>query len=227
MTPSSLEERFPIELSILKKLFGEAPVAGALPRLNQIHEYTEDKWWLYLSLLRNKRVRYLLIAEAPPWSATGVPQYVLDPTSRSRTLMQALRRAFLPPSVCKQLDAGEALAEFARQGLLIVDSIPFSMAYSKKRSSSEYDRLVQLTAQSYLQKKLRAASLSWSPGMRVAFSVKRNAFSVIEGLGHQLKLGEANLTLEPKQIAVNDANYPDAGKLKAAYALPNDNGPSH
>jgi hypothetical protein len=224
MTPSPLEERFPIELSILKKLFGDAPVASALARLNQIYEYTEDKWRLYLALLRNKRVRYLLIAEAPPWSTTDVPQYVLDPTSRSRTLMKALRRAFLSPSDCNQLDAGEVLAEFARRGLLIVDSVPFPMDYSKKRSHKEYDCLVQLTAKSYLYEKLRSAELSWSSELRVAFSVKRNAFSVMKGLGHQLKLGEVKLTLGPEQVAVNDAGYPDADKLKVAYALSDTNG---
>jgi hypothetical protein len=216
----SLEECFSVELSALIDLFGQARVAAALSRLNQIYDYTEEKWWGYLAQLRDSRVHYLLIAEAPPWSAAGVPQYVLDPASRSRTLMRALRRAFLIPSVSRQFDASKVLAEFAQLGLLIVDSIPFPMEYSTKRSNPNYDSLVRLTAQSYLRNKLLSVPLSWSPKLRVAFSVKLNALAIMKGLGNQLNLGQVRLALGPEQIAVNDAGYPDAGKLRAVYELP-------
>jgi len=213
----SLEQTFPDELSVLKELFGVDQVEGKLRRLNEIHEYTEGKWRDYVAKLPDGQVNYLLIAEAPPWSATGRPEYVLDPESRSRKLMQALRRVFLLPSVFRQLDANKALAEFARQRLLIVDSIPFAMDYSNKRSRRKYDSLVRLTAQSYLRKKLLSASLSWCPDLRVAFGFRRNALAVMNGLGNQLDLGQLKLALGPEQIAVNEAGYPDAGKLRAVY----------
>ena len=140
----SLKQSLPDEISVLKELFGVDQVEGKLRRLNEIHEYTEGKWRDYVAKLG--QVNYLLIAEAPPWSATGVPQYVLDPASRSRALMRALQKVFCLKTEGNTLDASEALAEFARRGLLIVDSIPFAMDYSKKRSSRKYDNLVRSTA---------------------------------------------------------------------------------
>jgi hypothetical protein len=217
MSPS-LEDRFPLELSALVALFGQTQVANALPRLNQIHEYTEAKWRDYVARLRDRRVSCLLIAEAPPWSATGMPQYVLDPASDSRVLMKALRGTFLRSSVSTQFDADRALAEFAQQGLLIVDSIPFAMDYRKKRSRRKYNTLVRLTAQSYLREKLLSASLSWSPNLCVAFGFKLNALAIMNGLDNHLDLGQVRLVLGAEQIAVNDAGYPDAGKLRALFA---------
>src|SRR5271157_891818 len=181
----SLEQSFSDELSVLKELFGVDQVEGQLRRLNEIYEYTEGKWQDYVAKLG--KVNYLLIVEAPPWSAAGRPEYVLDPASRSRKLMQALRKVFCVKTEGIKLDASEALAEFARRGLLIVDSIPFAMAYSNKRSRGKYGSLVRLTAQSYLRRKLLSPSLLslMSPDLRVAFGFKLNALAVMNGLGNQ------------------------------------------
>jgi hypothetical protein len=177
---SRLEQRFREELSVLEELFSETQGRESLPRLNEIHGRTEARWREYVEQLPGGLVNYLLIAEAPPWSGSGAPpQYVLDPESRPRTLMRALRKAL---SVPEQHDGGRALKEFAQRGLLIVDSIPFAMKYAGKRSRVKYDSLVRLTAQSYLQEKLDSAPLSWSPCLRIAFSVKLNALAVINGL---------------------------------------------
>jgi len=216
----SLEQSFPDELSALKELFGVYQVEGQLRRLNEIYEYTERKWRDYVAKLG--KVNFLLIVEAPPWSAFGRPEYVLDPASRSRKLMQALRKVFCLRTERQQADASEALAEFARRGLLIVDSIPFAMAYSNKRSRENYNNLVRLTAQSYLRRKLLSPSLSLSPDLRVAFGFKLNAQAVMNGLGNQIDLGRLKLALRPEQIAVNEAGYPDAGKLRAVYGIEKD-----
>ena len=156
-----LERRFPEEISVLEDLFGHTEVQVRLPRLNDIFNRAENAWRNYVAQIPNGRVKYLLIAEAPPWSVTGVaPQYVLDPSSRPRTLMRALRKAFLPPN--GQLKSADALAEFARQSFLLVDSIPFAMDYSPKRGAPNYDKLVGLSARSFLQETLKSSSLVWS-----------------------------------------------------------------
>lgn len=214
-----LEECFSTEMQVLVGMFGRDQITKKLPRLNEIHQHTEAMWRDYLKRLQGRSVRYLLIAEAPPWSDSGVPQYVLDPKSRSRTLMKALRGAFLSPASSRQLDGERALAEFAAQGLLVVDSIPFAMDYLKSRSRLQYGTLVGLTVHSYLRKKLLSSSLSFSAKMRIAFSVKKNAVVIMKALGPQLVLGKAKFVLIPEQIAVNDAGYPDAGKLRYFYGL--------
>ncbi|MBZ5545967.1 MAG: hypothetical protein LAO07_20220 [Acidobacteriia bacterium] len=211
-----LEQRFTEELSVLEELFSETKVRKSLPRLNEIYSCTEERWQEYAEQLPGGQVNYLLIAEAPPWRHSGSPQYVLDPASRPRTLMRALRKAL---SLSEQHDGGWAMKQFAQRGLLIVDSIPFAMNYSAKRSSVKYDRLVQLTAQSLLQEKLESTSLSWSRCLRIAFSVQLNAKAVMRGLRHGLSLGGRQFTLSPEMIAVNGAGYPDADKLRKVWGM--------
>jgi hypothetical protein len=133
--------------------------------------------------------------------------------------MRELRKTFLPPSISKQLAPADALTEFARQGLLVVDSIPFPMDYKNKRDRQKYKALVQLTAQSYLLKKLCTPSVRWSPNLLVAFSVKVNALAVIEALGGKLRLGTVEVALEEKQIAADGSGFPHAPKLRALYGL--------
>jgi hypothetical protein len=214
-----LGQRFRKEFSVLAELFSDTQVRENLPRLNEIHGCAEARWREYVEQLPNGRVNYLLIAEAPPWSGAGAPpQYVLDPASHPRTLMRALRKAF---SIPKQYDASRALKEFAQRGLLILDSIPFAMKYSGKRSRVRYDSLVQLTAQSYLQEKLDSTSLSWSPCLRIAFSVHLNALAVMKALRHELSLGGRRFALSSKLIAVNGAGYPDGDKLRSIWGIKN------
>ena len=214
--PLPLEQRFRKELVVLEELFSEAQVRECLSRLDEIHRRTEAKWREYVEQLRGGRVNYLLIAEAPPWSDTGSPQYVLDPRSRPRTLMRALRKVF---SVPEHSDSEEALAVFACRGFLMVDSIPFSMNYSRKRGKPQYKELVSLTARTYLQAKLKSESLRWSRNAGIAFSVKRNAFAVKQALSGKVDLKGRRHRLSPKMIAVNGAGYPDADKLRKIWGI--------
>jgi hypothetical protein len=113
-------------------------------------------WNQYVATLSGGIVRYVLIAEAPPWSAEGAPQYLLDPASPVRTLMRALRKVF-PEADCES--TADTLKPLARHGFLLVDSIPFAMNYSAKRSSKKYGDLIRLTTKSYLQAKIDSSSL--------------------------------------------------------------------
>src|SRR5271165_4857890 len=129
-------ERFRTELSALRKLFGPANVDAAVPRLREIYDYTEAKWQAYADQIPEGVVRYLLIAEAPPWSDDGTPQFLLDPASRIRSLMSALRKVFSRASL---RSSAETLKALASHGFLLLDSIPFAMNYSSKRSSPRYN----------------------------------------------------------------------------------------
>ena len=113
---------------------------------------------------------------------------------------------------------GDRLKTFAAHGFLLVDLIPFAMDYSSKRSSRRYDDLVRLTTTSYLQQKINSAALAWAPDIRVAFFVKRNARSILKAV-EQLSIGGRWCPLSSQMIAVNDAGYPDADKLRDIYGL--------
>lgn len=217
--PSSLRELYPNEFEVLTSLFGTTDVHAKLNRLDEIFQYTEQKWNAYVRLLPDQCVKYLLIAEAPPWIEVGPPQYLLDPGSRPRSLMKAIRSAF-----CLNRSAGDGsanLADLACGGFLLVDSTPFSMDYSaaQRRSRKKYRDLIGLTAKTYLAEKLKTGSLSWSHELRIAFAVKLNAAPIIDALQF-LDLGGRRFLLSPDMIAVNGAGYLDAPKLRACYALP-------
>jgi hypothetical protein len=213
---STLHKRFSEEILILSDIFGSGRVGKALPRLQEIYEHTERFWRAYVRRLPGGIVKYLLIAESAPWSDDGRPQFVLDPASRSRTLLNALKGAFFDAS---PRDSEEALLELARRGLLIVDSTPFAMDYSGKRYKNSYQRLLDRTAQTYLLRKLASHSLSWSPDLRVGLAFKCNGKAVISALGGWLRLPEIRRRLDTRLIAANGAGYPDANKLRAIFRL--------
>lgn len=216
----TLQQDFPIELAILEELFGSDVVARSMDRLNEIHNFAERRWQEYVTLIPDGIVRYLLIAEAPPWKATGAPWFVLDPASPSRTLMKTLRKTFLNDAQTAQLTTAEALKELARRGFLIIDSVPFSMNYSsKQRRNPRYRNLVARSVQTYLQRKIIWPSLSWSPDVRVAFAFKLNAMAIIEALEGQLELGNTTQLLGENLIAASQSGFPNADNLKAIYAL--------
>jgi hypothetical protein len=212
MMSETFETRWRGELTILEVLFGKEKVKRDLPRVREIHEYTESKWNEYADRLRDRAVNYLLIGEAPPWSPEGIPQFLLDPKSRVRTLMQALCKVFPIES------SSDRLKTLAEHGFLLVDSIPFAMDYSSRRSSGRYDDLIRLTTTSYLQWKINSSALSWAPDIRIAFFVKRNARSILKAV-EQLSIGGRWCPLSSQMIAVNDAGYPDADKLRTIYGL--------
>jgi hypothetical protein len=208
-------ERFQNELDALRKLFGPTTnLEAVLPRLTEIYHCTEAKWCAYARQIPQGVVRYVLIAEAPPWSPEGRPQFWLDPESGVQ--LSALRHVF-----CRtRLDPyANVLEVAAKHGFLILESIPFAMKYFGKRASPRYNDLVRLTAKSYLQAKVDASSLRWSPSLRIAFSLKRNALAIISASGGELSFGGHRHPLSPEQIAVNRAGFPDAKKLRELFKI--------
>jgi hypothetical protein len=207
-------ERFQNELDALRKLFGSSAVHGALPRLKKIYYYTEEKWHAYVEQIPQGAVRHVLIAEAPPWSDGGRPQFWLDPDSRVQ--LSPLRCLYCHTRLASYRDILEAAA---KHGFLILDSIPFAMNFSRKRASPRYRDLLRLTTKTYLQAKIDTPSLTWSPNLRVAFSLKRNARAIIAATDGQLSFGGNLHTVSTDQIAVNGAGYPDCKKLRRLYEI--------
>ncbi len=215
----NIDEAFPEEYSDLIKLFGHERVNDCYARINEIYEFTEKIWAKYITMLPQGKVKFLLIAEAPPWSASGHPQYILDKLSRPRTLMKALKKTFISHPYSGLISAEDVLLIMANKGFLILDSLPFSMDYKNKRVSSKYKYLVRTAVHGYLKKKLNNSILSWDSDIRVAFSVKQNAIAVLEALENKIKLGSMTIKLNEYMIAVNKAGYPDANKLRNLYGF--------
>ncbi len=213
-----LEQSYKKEYEVLKGLFKAGYVDERIERLNFIHEYTESIWDEYIKLIPNKIIRYLLIAESPPWSDEKTPQYFLDPTSRSRLLMNAFKGAFY----CKlpNITPKNVISCFAEKGLLLIDSIPFSMCYKSVRRRPKYEELVNLSVKSYMLKKLIESNFRFNKDMKIVFGYRVNAINVIKSLNGVLTLNENKFILNENMICANDrSNYPDAGKIKEILKL--------
>jgi len=213
-----LEQSYKKEYEVLKGLFKAGYVEDRIERLNFIHEYTESIWDEYIKLIPNKTIQYLLIAESPPWSDEKTPQYFLDPTSRSRLLMNAFKGAFdcnLPKYTPENI-----INYFAEKGLLLIDSIPFSMCYKSVRRRPKYEELVNLSVKSYMLKKLIESKFRFNKDMKIVFGYRVNAIHVMKSLNGVLDLNGNKFILNEKMICANyKSNYPDAGKIKEILKL--------
>lgn len=206
---------FVSSIEILTELYSPHEIEQSIERLNYIHNYTEDIWVDYVKNIPNNTVKYLLIAEAPPWKEKGRPEYVLDPLSNPRSLISAISRAFYGDLVYKKVGVKETLATLASDGFLVIDSIPFSMDYSNpnKRSRAAYKKLVRNSIEEYMLPKLESNGLSFHQDLRIAFSLKRNGIEIIDSLEGSLNIKDANYPISESNIAVNGAGYPDYKKM--------------
>ena len=76
---SPLADRFPAAMDSLAVLFGRDFIAERVHRLEEIFAVTEQAWERNLSRLERVPVRYLLIAEAAPWTDAGKrPSYFYE-----------------------------------------------------------------------------------------------------------------------------------------------------
>jgi hypothetical protein len=212
-----LEHLYRDEYKVLKKLYGDIKVQESIRRLNIIHRYTEKIWNEYIDNIPGKRIKYLLIAEAPPWSASGDPQYFLDPKSNSRTLMRAFRNALFPNIVNK--DSSHIINKFADAGLLLIDSLPFSMNYGGKRNCKSYKELINLCVKSYMLNKLNNGGLMFAGNIKISFGYEANALAVIKALDGKIRLSGNNYFIDKSLICTNGAHYPDAKKIRSIFCL--------
>ena len=135
-----IKERFPSQFNLLKDLFGEEQVLAKVERLNSIFLETEAKWQENLNRLERTPVKYLLLAEAPPWTERGEVRYFYN--TFKGNWVRSIWRAFSPTEELPS-DVNFGLGKLADKGFLLIDTLPFAMKYpSTKRRSPLYQRLV-------------------------------------------------------------------------------------
>lgn len=229
-----LEELYPEELKILKKLFDkdEIKIDEKLERLNTIYSKSEQYWEDYLDMIPNREVKYLLIAEAPPWSEGDDVTYVLNPKSKSRSILGPIKKVFLSEDEQSKGNR-EVLKLLANKHFLIIDTLPFSMNYTKphyKRDRSNYKKLVRLSYTNYFLKKINNSGIKWSEELQVAFSLKNNAKEIIKKSKSKIsfinnpaskkrKPQKIDISVNIHQIVANGAGNPDASIIKRVYVF--------
>jgi len=218
----SLEKEFSNELKILFSLFGRQTVEEKLPRLNDIYSESERLWHIQLDMIPERKVRYLLIAEAPPWSEIGDIVYVYNPKSDPRTLLKAVTKAFFGRLVYNTIGVEKTLKLLAQQGFLIIDSIPFAMAYSEKskRQRSNYRKLLQATSDSYLLKILNNSGILWGKNLKTAFGFTINGKTIIDKFRGRIPIESSiEIIVDSNSISADRSGFPNANRLKEIYGL--------
>ncbi len=213
---NSLEQLYENEYQALIDIFNEDIVRKSIVRLNYIYKYTENIWWDYIKGIPNGHVRYLFIAEAPPWSPAGVPQYFLDPKSRPRTLMRALKKAFFRNN---DQNSKSILKMFSHSGFLLVDSIPFSMQFTNKRNNKNYRKLVSLCVKSYMINKLNNSGLSFGDTTKIIFGYEANALTVIDVFNGKIEIKGQQYRIHKDLICTSAAHYPTADNIRSILDL--------
>ncbi|MEI6827284.1 MAG: hypothetical protein WCK54_16950 [Desulfuromonadales bacterium] len=211
---------FPECFSILQNLFGTQLIHQNINRLNAIHSHTEDIWRSYVEMIpKQTGIRYLLIAEAPPWSLDGRPNFVLDPQTPPSVMMNAICRAFFGRLIYNQIGLVGTLQLLAQQGFLIIDSLPFAMNYQGRRNRASYSQLVAMSCGGYFQEKIMYPQLVYSAEVKIAFAFKLNGLATIKSLGGNILLGGRDYGVNGGLIVANAAGFPDGNLLNHVFGL--------
>lgn len=135
--------RFSEQCEILKRLPSRGISEFPWERLDHIFIESEHKWEANLKRFGSKRVKYLLIGEAPPWSPSGEVRYFYN--TFSPPLNARVWKTFHRSPIPEHKEA--ALDGLADVGFLLVDSLPFAIKYtSRMRNSPSYKELVKRCA---------------------------------------------------------------------------------
>lgn len=212
-----LEIDYPNQIEILKELFGSNEVDSKLNRLNDIYKKTEEKWRENLKRLKDFPVKYLLIAEAPPWIEQGEVQYFYNNFEGS--WCRRIWRAFSKEN--KQPSPDECLEMLAKKGFLLIDTLPFAMKYtSAKRKKPKYKELIDKCREDFFMKKVNDQSIRYAEKVKIAFAFKLNAEAVIEALPKKLKLPEnQEITIDKLLIAADRSGFTSSTELRKIFDL--------
>jgi hypothetical protein len=76
MVNTQLAQRFPHQWDLLQSMYPDHHfTTGRTQRLDKIFRVAEKRWEQNIQRLTGKKVKYLLIGEAPPWTETGEVRY--------------------------------------------------------------------------------------------------------------------------------------------------------
>ena len=215
-----LGKAYSSQLETLRLLFeikAKDLIADRLVRLNYIFEIAEGKWFENLQRLKGDRVKYLLLAEAPPWTEDREVSYFYN-TFRSQWVARIWHAFFPLERLTPNIDLG--LKKLANQGFLLVDTLPFSMKYSSlKRKTPIYRQLIR-ECLPFLFSRIENPEIEWASEVRVALAFKLNGLAIIDALPKGLMLPNKQIIkLTADQIASDGSGFTNSEKLRDIWQL--------
>ncbi len=198
-------------LEELEKLFPNQVSAQKWKELRKIFDDTENYWNTNIKRFRGKKIKYLLICEAPP--STGKYFYI----GANTPLFKLVWKTFYSnPASPNQNDAYKCLADL---GFLLVDTLLFTMNYTRLRKKPAYDALIKSCLPWWINK--LNSNFTFAPDLKIAFGFKLNAQSLIKATGGTVCLGGKNYKIHNGQIAA-DKNHrwqPSTANLERIFQI--------
>ncbi len=211
-----LFERYGPQYELLKDLFPRTNFS--CERLNQIFVCTEALWDKNLHRLKGKEVKYLLIAEAPPWTPENMEiKYFYN---KNNTVRQNLRGTLWKTfyDLPTPTEPGEIFEAFAEKGFILMDTLPFAVEYKTIRASPRYGDLIQQCSP-FLYDKINNSCINWSNKPKVALAFRLNGRAIISAYSGEICLKTHKVELNEDIIAAGGANYPTATNLRRIFCL--------
>lgn len=211
-----MENIFDNNLSIIENLYGKQFIIDRYNRLLEIFKNTEHSWYKNLNRVKNKKIENLLIAEAPPWTASGIPRYFYN--SLESNYHMRIWSTFFPLKKVPS-DNEQAYNMLIDKNFLLIDSLPYAMNYKGKRKNKNYQKLVENSLY-WWKEKLTDERIEFAQNVKLSFAFKVNGENIINALNGSIKLKNAQtITLNEKLIAADDSGYTNSDKLKKIYRL--------
>jgi hypothetical protein len=208
-----LNKLFPNAIEPLANTLGREQLAQNLPRLEAIYESTEQAWESNLKRFKGKPVKYLLIAEAAPWSTTETPQYFYNKLNGAWA-GRILKTFFGDHRPVNDEDAWDQLAE---KGFLLIDNLPFALKYNTNiRMEPDYLDLMEASKAHFFQK-LNHPDIVWGGVTRIALAFKWNGRRMINVYADTYADGQP--ILSDDIIAADKSGYTNSQRLREIWKL--------
>lgn len=218
-TPN-LVKNFSEEYRKLGNLFGRNEVESKIGRMNEIYVQCETAWIKNLDRLDNTDVKYLLVAEAPPWSENDPTSYFYS--TFKGPVCNSVWKAFFNEAVPN--DVNEALTRLGKKGFLLLDSLPFSMKYeTSHRKKGLYVDLIKC-CKAYIDEQLNNQKIGWAKEVRLALAFCKNGEAIINAFpgGIDLPNGQT-IKLCPFLIAADGSGFPNSKILRDIWCMDTNN----
>jgi len=171
---------------------------------------------------KDKPIKYLLLAEAPPWTEHGEEVRYFYSTfhtlkgSWCKSIWSAFCPSEKPPDVIEI-----ALTKLAEQGFLLIDTLPFAMDYSKvRRKTGLYRKLVKACLPFLMSKINNSKILFGINDVKVALAFCLHGEAVIKALPDGLLLPNKKvIKLNENLIATNSSHFTDSKKLMGIFGI--------
>lgn len=175
----------------------------------------EERWDFNLNTrLIGRKIKYILIAEAPPWSPPGHEiNYFYNNFAGS--WCTRIYHTFFPKQKVPifRMDALDKLAE---KNFLFIDSLPFALNYSGKRNTKAYKELIRTCKDWWINK---IKSIKFDENLKIAFAFKVNGRLIVDVLNGRLSLTNRTIDINVNLIATDKSNYTSSDKLRNIYNL--------